>query len=123
MEYETALFRAVTPGYDRAETMRRVDARWLMLAGRFPIPRYVLYCPSCSSEDVQLSSITYGRHPGTIPGRADVRFKCCVCSCSWTHGVPVSADVLASLDGKLSWGWREIEEALSEEVERVDQVR
>jgi hypothetical protein len=107
------------PGYDAAEVTKRVARRWAFRFGWLPWPRFTVRCPCCHEPDVQLKSVQFGRHPGTIPGRADVHIKCCVCSHLWTYGIPISNEVYklaVKPDGSRAWDWREIEAKLTEEI-------
>lgn len=79
----------LAPAHSAEEVARRVGEAW-DLSGAVPMPRFVVECPVCRSEEVQLRQVSFGRRKSSpISGRSDVSFKCCACSATWTHGVPV----------------------------------
>jgi hypothetical protein len=105
------------PGYDADTVAKRVSEAWSFRCGFIPWPRFLLRCPCCYRADVQLRMASFGKHPGTIPGRVDVSYKCTRCSFLWTFGVPVSDDIYKRAvkeDGSRSWNWREIQAQLEE---------
>lgn len=117
----------VFPSLDAERIERRVERAWEIVDGRFPLPRWRVQCPAAGStpdprdphrggHDVQLSRMHFARRksPATVPGRADVVFKCCACSLCWTHGIPVPVEIYErAVDGHgNTWRWREILEAI-----------
>jgi hypothetical protein len=114
-EDDRELLALYAPGFTAAEVMERVNAAWRFLDGRFPVPREVPECPACRQSKPQLQRISFGRHDGTIPGRADVTIKCTVCSHLWAYGVPVPDEIWAAAveDGRRSWEWRQIKDAIA----------
>jgi len=110
--------QSLMPGYDAAEVTKRVSAAWAFRLGFLPWPRFLIRCPTCYAADAQLQRISFGKHPGTIPGRADVSIKCCRCSYLFVFGVPVSEEVYRQAvkpDGSRSWDWREVQMRLQSE--------
>lgn len=87
-------------GKGRRDVFDSVDANWHFVAGWIPLPLFDVKCPICETDRVQFSRITWRPHgEGTIKHRADVSFKCQVCSAFWSHGVPLNAEQFAAAAG------------------------
>jgi hypothetical protein len=93
------------------EVERRVEKMW-DLSGAFPIPKFLVTCPSCQTAEVTLQQVGFTQRDWTgspAPWRCNIGFKCCECSMVWLYGVPVSKEMFDKgfLMGQM--GWRQAE--------------
>lgn len=102
-------------GYD---VMEKVATAWEFLGEPpiIPYPQFEMICPNpaCQSMNVQYSRVSFGmRDTSPHPYRADVSFKCRICSMFWTFGLVVSKEVYsAAVEIRQVWDWRNMVEHL-----------
>jgi hypothetical protein len=99
--------------YTRKEIKERIDRYWdFEKLYPFPVPRADVFCPCCRTSEIILKHFSFfQKETDENSHRVDVHMKCCVCSMSWTHGVPISRKNFMDADGRPHyirlWTWRE----------------
>lgn len=96
------------------ELLEQTARAWEFING-LPVPRFVVYCPVCRTDDVQYSRLQFFRRKeSTHTYRADVRFKCRECASTWLHGVAVPEEEYPKDGNKVSWTGKQVANEIGE---------
>jgi len=109
----------IFPAYSEREVLEKVSKAWTISdEDLFPLPKFIVRCPVCESEDIQARNWQFTfKDSGGAKYRCNVSFKCCNCSSVWTHGVVIPEEmfrkhVRGNIHQTKLYHWREVRELL-----------
>ena len=117
------MVRNVFPPLSKEKILKRVEKAW-DLSGDFPLPKGIIKCPVCGSEEIQVRYWAF--HPSAdpnsrVPYRYDVSFKCTRCSAIWTHGIAIPermykkhASLRPGEHASIRYPWRKVKKILEQ---------